>query len=123
MPRLNRRLDTLARQLGGCPIHAGIMPSCPRCHVQPMPEVLEDAMQCFVDAVVGRVEGEIGLPAVRALASQVPRPPTQEACRRCGGRRVCSRCQEVYARANMAKTSFTSVGSYAGSRMTCQLIA
>jgi hypothetical protein len=104
---LERRLDSLAQRLGTCPVHQATLPDCPRCHPQPLPEVLEGAMRQFVDQVVSRVEQELGRAGMQALASRVPRLPTQEVCQECGTRRACWRCGEDFTRRLLAAFRMT----------------
>jgi hypothetical protein len=87
----NRRLRTIARQLG-CPIH-GTLPYCPTCQpLAPLPAALSTGIGELIDAIVARV----GVEAIRAVCLRAPRPPAYGPCARCGTPRQCGACEVRY---------------------------
>jgi hypothetical protein len=102
MARYDRRLQTLARQLG-CR-RDGELLSCPACdEKEPMPESLAAGMDALINAIVARV----GAAGIRAAHQRVPWLPISDICPRCGTRRECGTCVARHTKAFLREIGLT----------------
>ena len=101
--RYQRRLHTIARQLGMlCPRHAEQRLRCPACDpLAPLPEPLDALLQAVFNSIMARVDdATLRMTCTRHL------PPVYAPCG-CGRPRQCGSCQERFTRAVLADLGLT----------------